>query len=90
MHHMRVGCASLPQPNSLIQKVCPSSARGDATAQEAPQGLRTRVGLQGMGVHFERTSSLQASQHDIECFMKASMCFCRVLTVLPVVVAGEA
>ncbi len=45
MHHMRVGSASLAQPDSLIQKVCPSSARGNAAAQEAPQGLRTWVGL---------------------------------------------
>lgn len=61
MHHVRMGRASLPQPDSLIQKVCPSSAWGNATAQEAPQGLRTRVGLKGMGVHLKWTSSLQAS-----------------------------
>ena len=45
MHHMGVGSASLAQPNGLIQKVCPSSAWGNATAQEAPQGLRTWVGF---------------------------------------------
>lgn len=78
MHHMRVGCTSLPQPNSLIQEICPSSAGGNATAQEAPQGLRTWVGLQGMGVHLERTPSLQTSlmmlRHDIGCLMKAPPC----------------